>query len=47
MSQFVVIDRILNMYHTVHRARSLNKLISTYRGIDIFRTWPKILDGAL
>ena len=35
MSEFTIIDRILNMYHTLHSARSLCKLLSTY--LEIFR----------
>ena len=31
MSEFTIIDRVLNVYHTIHSARSLYKVISTYR----------------
>ena len=30
MSEFLAIDRVMNMYHTIHSARSFYKLISTY-----------------
>ena len=30
MSEFTVIDRVLNMFHKIHRARSYCKLIITY-----------------
>ena len=38
----MIIGRVLNMYHTKHRARSLYKLMGTYREIGIFRTPSKI-----
>ena len=38
MSEFSIIDRVLNMYHTIHSTRSLFKLMSTYREIDVSRT---------
>ena len=38
MSEFSIIDRVLNMYHTIHSTRSLYKLMSTYREIDVSRT---------
>ena len=30
ISEFTIIDRVLNMYHTVHNAMSFYKLMSTY-----------------
>ena len=42
MSEFTIIDRILNMHHTVHIARSLYKLVSTYWEIVVFRTRSKM-----
>ena len=29
-SEFTIVDRVLNMYHIMHRARSLFKLMNTY-----------------
>ena len=42
MSEFMIIDRILNMYHTMHSSRSLYKLMSAYWETDVFRTQSKI-----
>ena len=42
MSKFMLLDRILNMYHTIYSARSLYKLISTYWEIGVLRTRSKI-----
>ena len=42
MSEFTIIDRILNIYCTVHGVRSLCKLMSTYWEINVFRTWSKM-----
>ena len=42
MSEFAIIDRVLNMSHTMHSARSLYKLMNTYWEIGVFRTLPKI-----
>ena len=42
MSEFTIIDRVLNMYQIIHNARSLYKLMSTFWEIDLFRTWSKI-----
>ena len=45
MPEYVCIlttDRVLNIYHTVHSARSRYKLISTYWEIGVFRTGSKI-----
>ena len=39
MSEFTIIERVLNMYHTIHSARSLYKLMSTCWEIGLFRTW--------
>ena len=36
MSGFTIINRLLNMYHTIHSSRSVWKLMSTYW--EIFRT---------
>ena len=30
MSEFTIIDKVLNNYHVIHSARSLHKLMSTY-----------------
>ena len=38
MSEFTIIDRVLNMHDTVHSARSLYKLNSTCWEIGVFRT---------
>ena len=38
MFGFTLMDRVLNIYHTIHRARSLYKLMSTYWEIGVFRT---------
>ena len=37
MSEFTIIDKVLNMYHTIHSARSLYKLMNTYGEIDVFK----------
>ena len=45
MSEFTIMDKVLNMYHTIyaiHSARSLYKLMSTFREIGVFRTRLKI-----
>ena len=42
MSEFAIIDRVLNMSHTMHSARSLYKLMNTYWEIGVFRTLSKI-----
>ena len=42
MSEFMIIDRVLNMSHTMHSARSLYKLMSTYIEMDVFRTLSKL-----
>ena len=34
MSEFTIIDRVLNIYHTIYSARSLYKLMSTYSEIQ-------------
>ena len=47
MSKFTVIDKILNMHHTIHSARSPYKLMNTYWQIGVFRTRSKIQDVAL
>ena len=41
MSEFMIIDMVLNMYHTIYRVRLLCKLINTYWEIGVFRTWSK------
>ena len=38
MSEFTIIDRVLSMYYTIYRARSLYKLMSNYLEIGVFRT---------
>ena len=35
MSEFTIIERVLNMYHTIHSVRSLYKLMSTYCEISV------------
>ena len=42
MSEFTIKDRVLNMSHTMHSARSLYKLMNTYWEIGVFRTLSKI-----
>ena len=42
MSEFLIIDKFLKMYHTMYSARSLYKLISTYSEIGVFRIRWKI-----
>ena len=42
MSKFTIIDRVLNMSHTIHSTRSLYKLMSTYCEIGVFKTLLKI-----
>ena len=42
MSEFTIIDMLLNMYHIIHRVKLFHKLISTYWEIAISRTWSKI-----
>ena len=37
MSEFMITDRVLNIYYTIHRTRSLYKLISTYWQIGILQ----------
>ena len=37
MSEFKIIDKVLNMHHTMHNARSLCMLMSTYWETSIFR----------
>ena len=36
MSEFLIIDRVLNMHHAIHSARPLQKLMSTYWEIMYF-----------
>ena len=43
MSEFTIIDRVLNMCLTIQSVRSLYKLMSTYWKMFIFRTLSKIL----
>ena len=40
-SEFMIIDRVLNMSHTIHSASSLYKLMSTYWEMGAFRTLQK------
>ena len=47
VSELTIINRVLNMCHTIHSAASLFKLIITYWEIDLFRTRSKNQDGAL
>ena len=42
MSEFTIVDRVLNIYHTIHSARPLYKLMSTYWEIGLFITLLKI-----
>ena len=37
MSEFTIIGKVLNMYHTIHSAGSLYKLMNTYGEIDVFK----------
>ena len=37
-SEFTIIDRILSMSNTIHSARSLYKLMSTYREMSVMNT---------
>ena len=41
-SKFTMIDRVLNMYHTIHSARSFCKLMSTYWEMGVLRAISKI-----
>ena len=45
MSESTMIDRVLNIYHTIHSARSLCKLMNAYWEIGVFRMRSKIKDG--
>ena len=42
ISEFTIIGRVVNMYHTIHSARLLYKLMSFYWEIGVFRVWSKI-----
>ena len=42
MSEFMIIERVLNIYYTIHSKRSLYKVMSIYWKIGLFRTWSKI-----
>ena len=43
ITEFSIIDRVQKIYHTIHSARSLYKLMSTYWEIQsLFRTGSKI-----
>ena len=42
MSEFVIIDSVLNMSYIVHSTRSLSRLVSTYWEIGVFRTLSKM-----
>ena len=42
MSESTIIDRVLNMYHTIHSARPLYNLMSTYWEVGVFRNRSKI-----
>ena len=42
MPDFTMIGRVLNMSHTMHSARSLYKLMSTYQEMGVFSTLAKI-----
>ena len=44
MSKFTIIDRVLNISHKIHSARSFDKLMSTYWEMSLFRTLLKIVD---
>ena len=44
MSEFTMIDRVLNIYHTIHSTRSFCKLMSTYWEIGVlFEYFGKII----
>ena len=47
MSEFTIIDRVLNMRETILNARSLSTLMSSYWEIGVFRTRSKICDGKI
>ena len=42
VSQFTIIDRVLSMSNTIHSARSLYKLMSSYWELSVIRTLSKI-----
>ena len=42
MTEFTITDRVLNINYTIHGARSLYRLMSTYSEIGLCRTWSKI-----
>ena len=42
ISELTIIGRVVNMYHTIHSARLLYKLMSFYWEIGVFRVWSKI-----
>ena len=42
MPEFMIIDRVLSIYHTAHSVRSLYKLMSTYWETGICRTPSKV-----
>ena len=42
MSDFTIIDRVLNISHTIHSARSFYKLMSTYWEMSVFKILSKI-----
>ena len=47
MFEFMILERFVNMYHTIHSARLFYKLMSSYWEMGVFRTLSKILDRAL
>ena len=42
MSDFTIIDRVLNISHTIHSGRSFYKLMSTYWEMSVFKILSKI-----
>ena len=40
MSEFTIIEKVLSISYTIHSARSLYKLMSTYREKGVFRSLP-------
>ena len=47
MSKFAITERVLNMHHTIHSARSLYKLLQVLTKRFKFRISSKIKDGLL
>ena len=43
MSEFTIIDSVLNMFHPIHNARSHYKLVNTYWEMGLLKTLSMIL----